>query len=140
MNFDLNLAINIAGFIAFISGGFLYAKSKVPIQTIQNYKLLSESQDKRIKALEDQSTVDHQNHLESIKAIADLQGQIKVYKELPLQEMAQAMQRISVVNEGIAASNKQILRRLESSAVTLAKNTEDVAHAVKDVKTDLAHQ
>lgn len=117
---DLTFAVNVIGFAAFALGGIFYARSKVPNQTIANYKALTESQEKRVAALEDQSKVYQQNHLDSIKDIADLQGQIKVYKELPLQEMAIAMQRISTVNEGIAKSNQLILDTLNRSAGLLA--------------------
>lgn len=132
MQLDLSTAINVVGFAAFIVGGLLYARSKVPTQTIVNYKLLTESQEKRIKALEDQSKADQKNHLDNVKALADLQGQIKVYKELPLQEMASAMQKISAVNEVIAESNKKILERLDSSAHLLA---DEKSHTPSKVTT-----
>lgn len=111
---DIGTIVSVSGYVSFIIGGILYARSKVPSQTIQNYKELAESQEKRISALEAQAAIDHQNHIDHIKAIADLQGQIKVYKELPLQEMAAAMQDISAVNQGIAKSNQLILDKLNS--------------------------
>lgn len=111
---DIGTIVSVSGYVSFIIGGILYARSKVPSQTIQNYKELAESQEKRISALEAQAAIDHQNHIDNIKAIADLQGQIKVYKELPLQEMAAAMQDISAVNQGIAKSNQLILDKLNS--------------------------
>lgn len=135
MQLDLSTAINVVGFAAFILGGILYARSKVPTQTIQNYKLLTESQEKRIKALEDQSKADQKNHIDNVKALADLQGQIKVYKELPLQEMAAAMQKISAVNEVIAESNKKILERLDSSAHLLA---DEKSQTSKEVTTTVS--
>ena len=141
MQIDLNLAFSVIGYSGFIIGGILYARSKVPNQTITNYKLLSESQDKRIKGLEDQSKIDQKNHMDNIKAIADLQGQIKVYKELPLQEMAAAMQKMSTVNEGIAKSNELILAAIRSSnavtAATLAHDTAVVLQNTQTVANDL---
>lgn len=114
LSFDLGSAAAIGGYIAAFVGAILYAFSRQPKQTIANYKELAESQEKRITALEAQATIDYQNHIDNIKAIADLQGQIKVYKELPLQEMAAAMQDISTVNQGIAKSNQMILDKLNS--------------------------
>lgn len=111
---DIGTIVSVSGYVSFIIGGILYARSKVPSQTISNYKDLTESQEKRISALEAQAAIDHQNHIDNIKAVADLQGQIKVYKELPLQEMAAAMQDISTVNQGIAKSNQMILDKLNS--------------------------
>ena len=111
---DIGTIVSVSGYVSFIIGGILYARSKVPSQTIQNYKELAESQEKRISALEAQATIDYQNHIDNIKDVADLQGQIKVYKELALQEMAAAMQDISTVNQGIARNNQLILDKLNS--------------------------
>ena len=112
--FDFGTAAAIGGYVAAAVGAVLYALSRQPKVTIENYKELAESQEKRITALEAQAAIDYQNHIDNIKAIADLQGQIKVYKELPLQEMAAAMQDISTVNQGIARNNQLILDKLNS--------------------------
>lgn len=87
--------IAIIGYISLAVGSALALFSRIPKQTITNYEQLSVAQEKRIAALEEQSKVDHKNHLENIKAIADLQGQIKVYKELPLQSLADSMKEIA---------------------------------------------
>ena len=65
--------------------------SRLPKQTIENQKALIETYEKRLKALEDQKEEDRKQHIENVKAIAELQGQINVYKELPLQQMADSM-------------------------------------------------
>jgi len=131
----------IIGYISLAVGSGLALFSRIPKQTITNYEQLSVAQEKRIAALEEQSKVDHQNHLENIKAIADLQGQIKVYKELPLQEMAKAMQDISDVNKVIAESNSQILKTLRKSAVIAAddKNMLTPQHQTIEEQT-VVHQ
>lgn len=126
--------ISIIGYIVGIGGGVLALISRIPKQTITNYEQLSVAQEKRIKALEDQSKVDHKNHLENIKAIADLQGQIKVYKELPLREMAKAMQDISDGNKAIAESNRQILLSLQNSAVIAAGDRSTLLHPTQVVE------
>ena len=114
--------ISIAGYIALVVGSILAVFSRIPKQTISNYEKLSVAQEKRIKALEDQKERDREQHIEQVKAIAELQGQIKVYKELPLQEMALAMQEISRVNKGIADSNTEILKTLKNSALIAAED------------------
>ena len=56
-----------------------------------------------------------------------------MYKELPLQAMAKAMQDISDVNKVIAKSNEIILKTLKESAITLAKeNSEQTTQVVKE--------
>lgn len=77
--------------------------------------------------MEDQREEDKKQHIENVKAIAELQGQIKVYKELPLNEMAAAMKEISEVNKTIASSNRRILKALEKNNLlpnTIEEHTE----------------
>lgn len=130
--------VSIIGYASLIIGSILTLFSRIPKQTIQNQKVLIDTYEKRLKALEDQKEEDHKTQLENVKAIADLQGQIKVYKELPLQEMAKAMEEISRVNKTIADSNSEILKTLRSSAVIAAEDklethTETTTKTVKKV-------
>lgn len=118
-NIDL---VTLTGYVALALGGMLTVFSRIPKETIRNQKDLIDTYEKRLKALEDQKEEDHKTQLENVKAIADLQGQIKVYKELPLQQMAEAMTAISDVNKGIAASNKEILKTLKASSVIAAED------------------
>lgn len=115
--------ISLIGYVVGIGGGILALFSRIPKQTITNYEQLSIAQEKRIAALEEQSKVDHKNHLENIKAIADLQGQIKVYKELPLQEMAKAIE-----------SNRQILLSLQRSAMIASEDRSTLLHPTQVVE------
>ncbi len=125
--------IAIIGYVSLIAGSILALFSRIPKQTITNYEQLTAAQEKRIAALEEQSKIDHKNHLDNIKAIADLQGQIKVYKELPLQEMAKAMQDISDGNKAIAESNRQILLSLQSSAIIASEDRSTLLHPTQKV-------
>lgn len=112
--------LSLIGYIVGVGGGILALFSRIPKQTITNQKELIDTYEKRISALETQKEEDHKTQLENVRAIADLQGQIKVYKELPLQEMARAMQEISEVNKTIAESNTEILKTLRNSALIAA--------------------
>lgn len=114
--------LSLIGYIVGVGGGILALFSRIPKQTITNQKELIDTYEKRITALEQQKEEDHKTQLENVRAIADLQGQIKVYKELPLQEMARAMQEISEVNKTIAESNTEILKTLRGSALIAAED------------------
>lgn len=81
--------------------------SRLPKQTIENQKALIETYEKRLKALEDQKEEDRKQHIENVKAIAELQGQINVYKELPLQQMADSMREIAQTNKKILTLIKE---------------------------------
>ena len=109
------------GYLALVGGAVLVIFSRVPKQTIQDQRELintlqeqrkadKEQSDARIKALEDQHEKDLQNHLENSKAIAELQGQVKIYKELALNDLAASM-------SSIADTNKQILTLLSTSTI-----------------------
>lgn len=127
--------LSIAGYIVGIGGSILALLSRIPKQTIENQKSLIETYEKRLKALEDQKDEDRKQHIENVRAIAELQGQIKVYKELPLQEMAKAMEEISEVNKGIAESNQEILKTLKSSALIAAEDRiEDHTETTRTIK------
>lgn len=117
------------GYLALVGGAILVIFSRVPKQTIADQRELintlqeqrkadKEQADARIKALEDQHTQDLKNHLENSKAIAELQGQVKIYKELALNDLASSM-------SSIAETNKQILELL--SASTIVKDTNKAA-------------
>lgn len=118
--------VTIIGYIIAAGLGIAAVFSRVPKQTIRNQKDLIASYEKRLGDIERQREEDHANYVnervENAKAIADLQGQIKVYKELPLQQMAKAMEDISAVNKTIAEGNAEILNTLRSSALITAND------------------
>jgi len=87
-----------------IVSSVLAIRSQIPKQTIQNQKELIETYEKRLKALEDEEKANKKQHIENVKAIAELQGQIKVYKELPLQSLADSMKEISATQRLILSA------------------------------------
>jgi hypothetical protein len=137
--------VSIIGYISLGIGSLLAIFSRIPKQTIANYKDLvatiekqriadKEESDKRIKALEDQKEEDRKQHIEQVKAIAELQGQIKVYKELPLQDMALAMKTMAKASEVNAEYSQQILETLQKSAVIAAEDKLET-HTETTIKT-----
>ena len=64
-----------------------------------------------------------QKHIENEKAISNLQGQIDIIKNIPLQSIDQTL--------------KDIKANLLESSLTLTQDTASAARAVKKVKTDL---
>lgn len=101
--------------IGLIGGTLVYYRSRVPQQNIKNLQVLTDTYEKRIKALEEELHESRQAAVDNAKAIADLQGQIKVYKELPLQELADGIKKIG-------DSNQMILTTLQASAFISPKD------------------
>lgn len=88
---DLNDFIGFGEIIVAVIVAFVYVRSRIPKQTIEQQTQLIAALEGRIKAMEDESKEQLKKHIENEKAIADLQGQIKVYKEIPLQDIAKSL-------------------------------------------------
>jgi hypothetical protein len=84
---DINLIITIFGFVALVAGGTMYIFSRLPKQTIDNYKAYVDSQEKRLKDLE-------YNDAEKGKQISTLQGRVDVLQTIPLGDIATAIKEI----------------------------------------------
>lgn len=104
---DLVIAIGLIG------GTLLYYKSRLPRQTIKDQVSYIAAQEKRISDLE-------RGRAEDMKAIATLEGQIQVYKELPLRELADGIKEVVKISKTNADSNQKILQTLKDSALIAA--------------------
>lgn len=126
--------------IAVIVGAVLMIFSRIPRRTIDEQEKLIKALEGRISDLEKSHIQDQNNHLESVKAIADLQGQIKVYKELPLTDIATAMKDMNIANKEIAKNNKLILQTLQHSAVIAAEDRDFVTPNQTIEEQTVVHQ
>jgi len=83
-------------------GGVIYAlfKNTAVKATITSQKDLIETLSAQVKEL-------RQLHIDNEKAIAKLTGQIEVYKELPLIDLAESMKQLSVLQEKILIELKK---------------------------------
>jgi len=97
----MDLISLIASLLFLGISAILYLRSQIPQQTIKNYKDLTDGMKARIDLLEAESKEEKKQNIENVKAIAELQGQLKVYKEIPLQQIADSMKNISEVNSKI---------------------------------------
>ncbi len=73
---------------------YLYVKSRLPKETIDQQTKLITTLEVRIKTMEMENREQLKKHIENEKAIAALQGQIAVYKELPLQDIAKSLKAL----------------------------------------------
>ena len=81
---DIQIVIIGAEIIAGVIITALFVRSRIPKETI-------EQQGKLIEALTQRQTELLAAHVTNEKAISELQGQIKVYKELPLRQIADSL-------------------------------------------------
>lgn len=104
---DLSNIISIGGYIAAVGGAYMIIKSKVKNENIKD--LIN-----RVAILEKERAIAQEQHLENQKAIANLEGQLATYKEIPLKSIAGSLEQLT-------ESNKSILETLKGSAKIIKK-------------------
>lgn len=87
---EIQIIIVGAEIIAGVIITALFVRSRIPKETI-------EQQGKLIEALTARQTELINAHVTNEKAISELQGQIKVYKELPLQQIANSLKMLETL-------------------------------------------
>lgn len=103
---SLAMVLLIAEIIAAVILAVLFIKSRLPEKTIDQQKRLIDALSGRVDELT-------RSHNENREAIAELNGQIRVYKELPLQEIAKSLQILETLPANIQTmqqeSNKALI-------------------------------
>ena len=104
-------------------GSVFYAvfKSRTTKDIIANQTTLIDTLKKRIDAAIDENKELRQLHIANEKSIAELRGQVSVYKELPLKELADSMQQI-------ASTQDKILSQLKKNTTKQVVNEQSVGH------------
>lgn len=107
--------------VVFIGGVIAYSRGRIPQQTIKNLQDLTDAQAKSLiaqaKAIEELKDL----RVADVKSIGRLEGQISLYKELPLRELAKGIKEVS-------DSNKQILTTLQATAKINAEDRSALVH------------
>jgi len=98
---------------------FYVVRSKVKDENLNDLK-------ERVAILEKEREEARTQHIENQKAIANLEGQLKTYKEIPLKAIAASLSELS-------QSNGQILSVLQGSAL-IAANDRDILGSKQTVK------
>jgi hypothetical protein len=130
--------------LCLIGGAVLVLKSRIPQLTIKNLEQLNNTYEKRITALETKLKEDAQLHVSNAKAIANLQGQIKIYKELPLQELATGIDKVSEnllqvvsISKDNATSNQKILETLRATSIINAEDRDVLTNQNKHIRDEV---
>jgi hypothetical protein len=121
------ILITVGEAIAVIAIAVVYVRSRIPKQTIEEQGKLIAALQLRIETMAEENKSLYQKHIDNEKAISDLQGQIKVYKELPLKDIALSLKAL----EGIPGEFERITKA----------NTKQILNAVSNVKVQkVGHQ
>ena len=86
--------IDLIGSITLVAGAVLIVISRNTKDTIRQQSMLIQAQKERLDLLEEQ-------HIENVKRISELQGSLNSYKELPLQHIADSMEKLALIQESI---------------------------------------
>jgi hypothetical protein len=132
---DILIAITVIG------GSWGFYRLRKPSQDtdkrIETLTGLVEDYEKRIKFLEDKIKEDAQLHVDNARAISNLQGQIKVYKDLPLRELADGIKEVVKVSQQNADSNKEILHVLQQTSFINAEDRDVLTNQNKHIRTEV---
>lgn len=115
---NLNVYLNILSLISISVVGYLAAKSKIKSE---NYNDLKE----RVAILEKDREYAREQHIVNQKSIAHLEGQLKTYKDIPLQRIDQSLHLLT-------KSNASILETLKSSAKIMKHEADTGGMLVKN--------
>lgn len=141
---DVNDLVGIAEVAGVIVMSILYIKSRLPKETIENQgKLIAALQNRleesirenkdNLEKYREAEKIMAEKHLQNEKAIADLQGQIKVYKELPLQDIAKSLKALEGIPHEFEKVTENSTKKI-LEAITNVK-TQHVTHQTVDTET-----
>ena len=96
-------------------------RSKIKDENLKDLK-------ERVEILERERDEARTLHLDNQKAIANLEGQLQTYKDIPLRRIDESLALLAI-------SNKNILRVLEGSAVIAAKDRNTLLNPKQHIGT-----
>jgi hypothetical protein len=111
---------DVIAYVALAGGAILMLLSRVKNENLKDLK-------ERVEILEKERTYAHEQHLENQKAISNLEGQLKTYKEIPLTKIADSL-------ESLAVSNNEIRDTIKNSGGMLVQTKDKNPLAVKEKK------
>lgn len=103
------------GLIAVIASAMVVTKATTSRQTIDSQKDLIDTLIKGKDEQKGQIQDLHEKHIESTKAIAGLQGQVDVLKNIPLKEISSDLKSISVGMNSLSTNQKEIVELLKAN-------------------------
>ena len=126
--------ITAANIVAAVVLAAVYIRSRIPKETIAQQGQLIVALNGRIDAIGAENKELHRQHVENQKAIADLQGQIKVYKELPLQEIARSLKALEGLPSEFDRISKENRDRIIKSFQNVGEQHVDNQTVVHETK------
>lgn len=92
--------LSITGYIIGVGGAFAILFSKTKNDNLSDLK-------DRVEILEQERDRAREEHLDNQRAIANLNGQLSTYKEVPLKSIASSLEQITISNAEILNTLKK---------------------------------
>ncbi len=121
MNEYFTVARDVAGYLALVVGAVLVLRSRVKTENLKDLK-------ERVEILEKEREYARTQHIENQKAIANLEGQLATYREIPLKSIAHSLDELSI-------SNGRILKVLDNSSIIAAKDRDTLLNPEQNITT-----
>lgn len=119
----------IAGYAVGVVGAVLALTSKTKSNNLADLK-------ERVEILEKEREYARTQHIENLKAIANLEGQLKTYKDIPLQQIAESLKALATSQDAVLKQlndSARISKAEAESGGMLVQNRETTPLSVKDV-------
>lgn len=113
----------IIGYMMGVVGAILIITSKTKTDNLADLK-------ERVEILEKEREYAREQHIENQKSIANLEGQLQTYKEIPLKSIASSLE----VLPSLVDSNSKILSTLQGSAIIAATDRDALLNPKQHVE------
>lgn len=125
-------AVILAVVIIVGAGGFGWFR----ILKTTNNLLVEQNEElkKQNEALKEENKDWLKKHVENEKAIAKLEGQVNQLTKIPLDEISESLNNLTITTKSTSESNKKIFKILEKSAIIAAEDRKEISELTE--KTD----
>lgn len=124
-----NTFITVTGYISLVFSSVLVLTSRVKTANLNDLK-------ERVDILEKELKYAHEQQHDNQKAIANLEGQLTTYKEIPLKSIASSLEKLAENTRTTEKSNSLILKILKESALIASHAADDGGVLVKTKKAN----
>jgi phage I-like protein len=114
IGFYLSVAGGILALCAIITAAIVVIRSTTSKETVQNQKALIETLKAAKDEQKDQIADLQQKHVDSSKAIAGLQGQVDVLKNIPLKEISSDLKSIAGGMNSLSQNQERIVSLIQN--------------------------
>jgi len=123
IGFYLSVAGGVIALAAILAAAIVVVRSTTSKETVSNQKALIETLKSAKDEAKEQILDLQQKHIDSSKAIAGLQGQVDVLKNIPLKEISSDLKSIAGGMNSLSQNQEKIVQMFASGASSHTEKT-----------------